>query len=102
MTNKKERFTPGPLHFDGHGINDENGNRISKCCINQWNPDGGLDEKFLAYSLVQAAAPEMLEALQLVVEKLSDRVFKMNVKNSFSEKLAMEAARSAIRKALGE
>jgi hypothetical protein len=73
MTNKKERFTPTKKRI---------GKRNARLLI--------------------AAAPEMLEALQLVVEKLSDRVFKMNVKNSFSEKLAMEAARSAIRKALGE
>lgn len=64
---KERKFTPGPCHFDWHGINDsESGERIAKVSLNQYGPDGALDEKFLAYSLIFAAAPEMLEALEYV------------------------------------
>lgn len=103
MTEKKERYTPGPWCVTASC---ENGTMICSGkpqdkTIAIWPNDGGSMENCANARLI-AAAPDMLEALTLIVERLSTMVFKMNVKSHYEEKVAMEAARTAIRKALGE
>jgi hypothetical protein len=104
---KKENFkhTPGPWRIGEYAVNDY--------CPTIYGPDGfaictmeqgnvNIADIVEADARLIAACPDMLEALQLVVDGLSAFVFKMNVKDHFSEKLAMESARTAIKKALGE
>ena len=93
----KQNYTPGPWAFDSaHDqviVESGFGNvAIAETYGEDWEANARLI----------AAAPEMLEALQLVVERLSTYVHKMNVKNNFHEKVAMEAARTAIMKAIAE
>jgi hypothetical protein len=104
---KKEKFTPGPwtIYDDGHKDDASDivmaqidGENYDVCHI---APEIPISERKANACLI-AAAPDMLEALQLVVERLSVYVHKMNIKNNFREKVAMEAARTAISKALGE
>jgi len=46
-----------------------------------------------------AAAPDLLNAISGLVEKLSPYIYKLGVKKGFSELVALEEARKAIRKA---
>jgi hypothetical protein len=64
----KAAHTPGPWHFDGHGINSSVGERIAK--VQHGEPyltDGGQprrNERFDADSVLIASAPEMADLLQ--------------------------------------
>jgi hypothetical protein len=46
-----------------------------------------------------AAAPDLLESLNDLVNKLSPYIYKMGVKKGFSELLSLENAKKAIKKA---
>ena len=102
---KKENFkhTPGPWHFDGHGINSDDGARISKCCTKQWDENGKLNPVFEANSILQAAAPEMLEALDRIIRHAENFDFKNDGSlNDGRVRAIITAASTAIKKALGE
>jgi hypothetical protein len=62
-----------PFRFDGHGINDANGQRICKvsCCEPYIYPNGTpvRNPEFDALSNLFAAAPEMLEVLEAVAAR---------------------------------
>jgi len=52
-------------HYDGHGINDEAGNRLLKAQVARLDPETqGINPDFDRISILAAAAPEMLEALR--------------------------------------
>ncbi len=65
-------YTPGPWHFDGHGINSEEGERIAKVSHGErYDYSSGNpipNRRFAADSLLIAAAPSLLSALQHVLE----------------------------------
>jgi len=46
-----------------------------------------------------AAAPELLEALNDLIQKVSPIIYKMGVKKAFSELVSLEQAKKAINKA---
>ena len=49
-----------------------------------------------------AAAPDLLSALEALIESVSPHIFKLGVKKGFHEMLALEAAKTAVQKAKGE
>lgn len=52
-------------HYDGHGINDETGNRLLKAQVARLDPETqGINPDFDRISILAAAAPEMLEMLK--------------------------------------
>jgi hypothetical protein len=60
----------------------------------------GIDnEEIKANAKLIASAPELLNTLNDLVEKLSPYIYKLGVKKGFSELVALEAAKKAIRKA---
>lgn len=66
------KYSPSPWRFDGHGINDANGERICKVSHERlledqrtWNP------KFIGDSHLIQMAPEMYKVLKYVREILS-------------------------------
>jgi hypothetical protein len=92
------KHTPGPWFIDGH---DRNGQRIVRqehmeiatCwhhCVQS------IAEEMEANARLIAAAPELLEALQLVVDKLGSD-FELYREQQF----AIDTARAAIAKATG-
>lgn len=62
--------TPAPFRFDGHGINDAEGQRICKVtsCDPYIYPDGGpkRNEEFDRLSNLFAGAPELLRVLEAI------------------------------------
>ena len=67
--------TKGPWSFDGHGINDSEGNRICKVTnVERYDLMAKpvvLDKEFKANSLLIASAPELLESLKSLHDILS-------------------------------
>ena len=59
----------------------------------------GNTEEAIANAKLIAAAPDMLEALNELVKNVSPYIYKLGVKKGFSEIVALEAAKTAIRKA---
>ena len=59
---------------------------------------GNTDEAEANARLI-ATAPELLEALNDLVEKVSPYIFKLGAKKAFDELLSIEQAKKAIRKA---
>lgn len=64
---------------------------LQSCNINE--------DEAIANAKLIAAAPDLLESLNDLVEKLSPYIYKLGVKKGFSELVALEAAKKAIRKA---
>lgn len=62
------KHTKAPFHFDGHGINDANGQRVTKVREDLRMVDR---EEFDVLSNLFAAAPEMQDALQDVLHLLA-------------------------------
>ncbi len=58
---------PAPFHFDGHGINDADGNRIGKANINRYDRRSRIE--YSEVSRLFAAAPELLAALKFLVRE---------------------------------
>lgn len=57
------------LHFDGHGINDEEGRRIAKVSLKREDDTGrGVNLEFIQFSLLLASSPELLDALKALVD----------------------------------
>jgi hypothetical protein len=65
----------------------------------------GVDPKYIdkeeteANAKLIAAAPDMLEALNEMVKNLSSYVYGLKIRDGFSELLALENAKKAIKKA---
>lgn len=78
-------------------INTDCMNRI--CAIEASLPNNGHAKEYRANAYLIAAAPDMLNALNNIIEKLSPHIHKLGVKKGFSEILALEEGRQAIRKA---
>jgi hypothetical protein len=57
---------PGPFRFDGHGINDADGQRIAKVSV-QSCAGGRKNPEFERLSLLLAAAQDMFEALEFCI-----------------------------------
>jgi hypothetical protein len=96
MENKKESFTPGPwigketMSADqGLVYSELDGRNVA---VTYSNKDVRL----------VAAAPEMLAALQMVIETLAPHFFEMGIKKSFSEQVVIRAVGTAIHSAIGE
>lgn len=86
---------PPLWRFDGHGINDANGRRICKLTsgeVQQYDSDGKRNPEFDRLSVLISAAPELLEALQALVDCPDYRRIKTH---------EMRAAKAAIAKATG-
>jgi hypothetical protein len=79
--------SPKPWRFDGHGINDANGERICKvsnserCLENQ----RGFNPKFLADSLLIKEAPTMLDVLERIGPALETAAHLMRLNGSEEE-----------------
>jgi hypothetical protein len=73
---------PAPWHFDGHGVNDSNGERILKAQVSGPYAD---DNKRLAeydeISTLAAAAPEMLEVMRTLAGAVN--LSKLNIRKDF-------------------
>jgi hypothetical protein len=71
--------TPGPWHFDGHGINDSNGQRICKVCHSEryLYPKGRAvnNVRYEADSQLIAAAPDLLEWVKRLLKSLDDNAY---------------------------
>ena len=78
--------SPAPWRFDGHGINDANGQRICKvsherCLLDQrtWNP------VFIGDSLLIREAPTMLDVLERIGPALETAAHLMRLNGSEDE-----------------
>lgn len=73
--------SPGPWRFDGHGINDANGERICKVTNSERCLENGRDynPKFLADSLLIKEAPTMLDVLKRIAPALETAVHLMRM-----------------------
>ena len=60
---KDSAHTPGPWHYDGHGVNSAEGERIAKVQYQRW-ADDAAPARFEADSILMAASPELLIAAQ--------------------------------------
>jgi hypothetical protein len=95
----KNKLLLTPLHFDWHGINNEDGERIAKVSLKQYEDgEGGITEKFETYSRFFAAAPKMLSAIQFAI----DEIEKWNHNQSHPLGDAFEKLAEAESSALGE
>lgn len=91
-----------PLHFDGHGVNDANGERIFKLSTKQWREDGkGLEPEFIQLSNLLASAPELLEILKTVTDSLYEAIELTDENRNYSRRWTedWQKARQAIAKA---
>jgi hypothetical protein len=91
-TEANPTYTPGPWHIAGLGrtVRDLSGREICRIC-----PNDGLLREALPNARLIAAAPELLEALRVLLDAVLRRDWK-----SFSE--VVGTAQKAILKATGE
>lgn len=88
-------------HFDGHGVNDEHGRRIAKVSLLRETPNQhGLEPEFEECSHLIAAAPDLLEALEIAHNCL--QVLSDHHKTDYRNSLTAETIQYALLKAKGK
>lgn len=105
------KHTPGPWRLDNEIIGDGEGNyhrsitARNSCGICEVYEHFFTDERYkdsgLANAHLIAAAPEMYRALDELIKAATPLVRKLSVKKGYHELVALEAARTALRKAEG-
>ena len=102
------KHTPAPFHFDGHGVNDANGERIAKlseCGTIPSHFGNSRNPEFYRVGGLLAAAPELLEALQECYDLLDNSDVRYFISNTMGNQTplhkALNAARAIIAKAKG-
>jgi hypothetical protein len=100
---REKKFTHGPWSSDGNPefyplISSNNGDLVSQVFHADGEPDDNIDiEQCGANAHLIAAAPELLEALEFMIDR-----FECRRDNLFSQRKACLDARTAINKAYGE
>jgi hypothetical protein len=96
----KPGYTPGPWRVftttDGSkliGIGELNGGGITDCGFGVWR---GGDAEAIANARLIAAAPDLIEALQDILE------YSGGAASALDDEYVMDRARAALSKALGE
>lgn len=106
------KYTPGPWFVGGFIQDEEDPDSHPEWIVQRETPKGELnisaviymprDEEHKANALLIAAAPELLEALQLLDEAYCNVGQSMSRCDRANGRKALIAARAAIAKALGE
>ena len=90
-----QKHTSGPWTVSNSGGKAQTGGmrHPQTICTLEISPEVEANAKLIA------AAPEILEALNDLIEKVSPHIYKLGVKKGFSELVSLEQARSTIKKA---
>lgn len=93
---------PAPFRFDGFGVNDANGKRLVKVRPERWTDRQEVDAETKRLSLLFAAAPELEQALQDLINDLEGLASEFHICQEILDSCWGKAAYAALKKSKGE
>ncbi|WP_374255823.1 hypothetical protein [Yokenella regensburgei] len=100
---KEFKGTPGPWVMDDYGnvLHETEAGSVGKLRVSGVRLPNRVTEEYAANTKLIAAAPDLLEALQNMIGAFDNPIVRRKLPSDFNSE-AIQSARAAISKALGE